>query len=918
MGGSDSYCALCGGPLYPEVQIGPPTNPQRPFDEDDYEYNCKYDSNVLQDEQVNVNLSISFYTHRFQVLAHAVGTTKSIVCSSMADFDLDILYTCMEQSELGVCSKTLALDYYEAQKASTEQWWISTRGQEGLVADPVDIPRLHNYYKYLPHHAQLFHLDLSLLEEKQGVSNTFNDLPLMKKLIGVSEGSFGLMAEELPEALTSEDIKMLASEYSWKLRVQADMPWLWDMPLDQLNTNLGIDWHQVYLDLDRRSTFGAPDAILGLVNRRRIWKVCRQLAVKYAADVLPATSHHLDTDQDIEKNCASAYTPLLVHVPDQTQPQRMKVCFLSTISDMNTNYSLLKSYWNPNGHLTGISLEMQGCPKRLFGLEASAGGTAKSITIDQGDWVQGIRVFVSRAIEGLQVITSRQGLRTVKESEFSAHIDLTARPDTTFVGLEGEIADGIVTRLGLLEYSKDHKHRTLPPLSFTRRQLWYRSELVAPSMTEEVEAYPYHGGTWTSKSDEQALDGLTPILLRTDEDNEGRSPRSISASSKLTDLEFHSNATASMRLDMPGEDTQMKWFPVDGLNGERVVGIEVEVAECPSALRSLTVGGSSGSVFLDGKLRGFATFQELGIPSQVCITAQVVDTRNKWCVSALSLLSAPGKNETHLMFDAPRDEHGHLWESSPLPDDWCPSGNILGSSDARLVTWLDLTNRISRIEGLVAPPIEWEIFDLDGFKIIPHKDIVKQLASADAMETLDNVNPYEDLDAFQAWRKEEERSISVGTPPPAGFVPPKRRKLWPTRTKFYYPVDGAAADLMYNTDAKDGAMPHSESAHRSSTDVWEVPEQKLGGATVWAGTYLHGFQFHSASDTDSPRWGKCGGEPAAKWTIDRGGVSGKRDTCVGLKFFLSDTRGPYRLQELKVVGVQRLVLKAASLAKTVL
>ncbi len=40
-------------------------------------------------------------------------------------------------------------------------------------------------------------------------------------------------------------------------------------------------------------------------------------------------------------------------------------------------------------------------------------------------------------------------------------------------------------------------------------------------------------------------------------------------------------------------------------------------------------------------------------------------------------------------------------------------------------------------------------------------------------------------------------------------------------------------------------------------------------------------------------------------------------TQVGLKFYLSDSRGPYRLQALKIVGIQRLVRKAARLSKFV-
>ena len=65
------------------------------------------------------------------------------------------------------------------------------------------------------------------------------------------------------------------------------MPWLWDLSTSQANTSDGsvgdVDWQKVYVDLRRRSHNGCPDSILGLVNRRRIWNVCRQIAGKYVA-----------------------------------------------------------------------------------------------------------------------------------------------------------------------------------------------------------------------------------------------------------------------------------------------------------------------------------------------------------------------------------------------------------------------------------------------------------------------------------------------------------------------------------------------------------------------------------------------------------------------------------------------------------
>ncbi|KAL8801840.1 MAG: hypothetical protein Q9182_004190 [Xanthomendoza sp. 2 TL-2023] len=241
-----------------------------------------------------------------------------------------------------------------------------------------------------------------------------------------------------------------------------------------------------------------------------------------------------------------------------------------------------------------------------------------------------------------------------------------------------------------------------------------------------------------------------------------------------------------------------------------------------------------------------------------------------------------------------------------------------------MVTWLDLTAEIASIEGLVAPPPGMEVFDLDGIKIVPPSDHADNSAIEKTQEDADSQGPryvaggesaYDNMSLFTAWRKEQEKTVSIGTPPPANFVPPRRRKLRPTSKKFNFTPEQAGG-MEYKSDEMDGAVPHAEDGKVDDVSTWEVPGQRLGGVTVWAGSYLHGLQFHAISGACSPRWGKCGGEPAKMWTVNFQG-GGEGDSCVGLKFFLGDTRGPYRLQETKIVGVQRLVSIAARFAKHV-
>ena len=312
-----------------------------------------------------------------KVLAYKAGrgTNNDWVKSSISNIDLDHFYTCVEQILPDSYGRVLRLDYYESQEMTTEQWWSPNRGQEALVADPVNVPQLHDYYMQLPTLAPY------------SIDSEQYTAPSMEK-----ERSKGTTPS------TS------ASDSTWKQRLTADMPWLWDFPIDQSSSH--IDWKQVYSDMDRRSKFGSSDAMSGLVNRRRIWSVCHQLAVSYLMKVSPVVAPSLgDINDDIRTSSASSYTPLLASVSNNSMQssQRVRSVWVRDLPSIGSTSSVLKTYWNTDGYLTGIAIEYENGDSALFGSEVSGKGLTKSAIIDRGEWIQGFRVFVGRAIQGLKV-----------------------------------------------------------------------------------------------------------------------------------------------------------------------------------------------------------------------------------------------------------------------------------------------------------------------------------------------------------------------------------------------------------------------------------------------------------------------------------------------------------------------------------
>lgn len=362
-----------------------------------------------------------------KVLGYVAHDARHWTSSNITDFSLDKLYNCIEQSTVGRFPKALGLNYYEAQEASCEQWWVSTRGQESLVADPVDIPQLSRYY------AQVIS-DRWPTDSDQSVGRPSGpEMPedmtktSLETLDGAARNSFIATTDNLTSDTTVEAVRSSPSHSYWESQMKADMPWLWDLPFDDLESCVNLNWHQIYRNLDRMATFGSPDAILGLVNRRRIWKVCNQLAVMYAAEIQTVIPYLPDrgTEDNLLRHSKSPYIPRFVAVCEETRIEKAKAILGPNPLIIDSGPLLLKSYWNSDDHLKGISVEMRGFPKRTFGLEASSGDTTKRIVIDRGDSIRGITVYVGEAIKGLDVstVSAYYPFPNVLDGAYRAHLD---------------------------------------------------------------------------------------------------------------------------------------------------------------------------------------------------------------------------------------------------------------------------------------------------------------------------------------------------------------------------------------------------------------------------------------------------------------------------------------------------------------
>ncbi len=163
-------------------------------------------------------------------------------------------------------------------------------------------------------------------------------------------------------------------------------------------------------------------------------------------------------------------------------------------------------------------------------------------------------------------------------------LDLVPRDGTTLVGLEGEVANGCISRIGVLECARDYKCLDLAPLSLKKRLPWYGGWFA--SINDEYEAYPYYEGSWTSSVLERPVPNMNPVLLARRECEIDNTLTSVAADIDLTCLDFYDSRKSSPETrPTDGIDTRKDWFAVESSKGERIVGMEVDITELPSALR---------------------------------------------------------------------------------------------------------------------------------------------------------------------------------------------------------------------------------------------------------------------------------------------------------------------------------------------
>jgi hypothetical protein len=359
----------------------------------------------------------------------------------------------------------LSIDYGDI-KEFQEQYWGVQRGTEAYVMDPLELPKLVDYLKSPP-----------LISQE---STTGPVIPALARSTANNTDVFARLAPEIIFMIVSEmDIasfncfraatpavaRLELVPSWWKARLQRDMPWMYE-PFD--TTEGDINWSRMYGDIRLRSsdTSSVDIKIHGLVNRRRIWKVCNTIM-----DAYDGRKSKVDrrANEDLPETLldAVASSMPLVSSPEGSDISRRRVALLDKFVGLATAEPTITFYWTVKDEIAGLTIhDTSGTQQEILGSRQFI-VREDNVPVPVGDWPRGL-ILVSREgptpprdpnkwpvrfreLIGVTILFAKQGSVHLGASEGDKLL-LHVSKGHFLVGFSGNWSntDGRLTRLALL------------------------------------------------------------------------------------------------------------------------------------------------------------------------------------------------------------------------------------------------------------------------------------------------------------------------------------------------------------------------------------------------------------------------------------------------------------------------------------
>ncbi|KAF7534022.1 hypothetical protein G7054_g6549 [Neopestalotiopsis clavispora] len=779
---------------------------------------------------------------------------------------------------------------YGAVDDCQEQYWITKRGTEEFVIDPVDISRLRQYWSQLPA------ADATGLDRRPGLPSrqTSSSDPFSKRIppevmLNIFHHLDWHSINRFRAASRQAAQLELSSRY-WSSRLYQDMPWLYDIDLEKQAGRFhfpdNVDWTKVYRDLYLASDTASKNKIHGLVNRRRIWGICQQIANFYdARDSSLKNGSITEVMQDVQST-----RPKQLIYPNPVNTTGMQMFIISRYAEMERGTPVISVYWTQEGKLARFTTAEEP------GLEEPS-PLRDEICIPEGDWITGFIAYsvdaerqtkedaISYFTCGLEVLFAKRDNLKLRNTTNGNPRLLRVSPDHFLVGLAIHTSDeGLIARLALLEQPKtkmpfrsenriiDHHDRLEGDIA---EYVW-RGALPSP----KLKLTDLRSGYWSHSTNDETVP--LEALVFGDCDSELSDITSISADVHFGRFEVHYGSRPSRAIGPRGH--AMQYLEIDGRGGERVISVYWSVSHIPTGCRLVTnrgrqliLGQSSDN---EGPFESFE-FQD-GVNRT--LAGIVGHWSNRQLPQAnLSVVGALFCHDVPVQFhDRPRrDPNNFFWAPEQLPSGTVEAGPIWGQrevfdkwqrrtkkypSSQTVVSWLDCQQPVDEMKVTLC-----------------HSTRTRQLPLAAITLVQDSAATQPRCSKTIGAEKFSQPSDTTGTN--------GHHWCW------------CALGRRLETELE--ARPHH--VH----ETWQVRGQKLKTMRLWLDEEegVTGMQFVAMDDIKSPAWGHCQETPTTEIHFVAGddATEGAPPPAVGVKFFLDNNERQVTRDDIIITAVQALV-----------
>lgn len=368
------------------------------------------------------------------------------------------------------------------------------------------------------------------------------------------------------------------------------MPWAWEV----LELKNDIDFHQAYIQVANLVKTPIHSTIPALANRKRVWFACEQVLELYRDYLIanPPPDIEFDTVSEAVRHGAKLERFSNVATAKDSS-KNVATMWFSLSKEIIQSKKRLLMYWKDLS-LTGLTF-IAGTQRTSIG-NTTGTDYSDGLSIEKDDWIQSLTFHIITD----ETKTGEKAQQVVRNSlVVGVTVKLLSGTETTLgqaegdkrlfmpqqgkgvVGMRAELAGGIITRFGLLEfaYSGINQLQEIEDAALLAH-LWAREVPPLTGIAFDKVTVGYWGMSRRQDlvpfsclifgTEQKELPGL-PHLASLTGISGSHDARSWTIHRKVSDINFEESVGPEQL------HSKMRFFAVDGSGGERIIGIETDI-----------------------------------------------------------------------------------------------------------------------------------------------------------------------------------------------------------------------------------------------------------------------------------------------------------------------------------------------------